>query len=149
MFRKNNCHKLPTYLIVSLEIQWCLMLTCRGSECERCTASVPFQRVDVDLVRGAWLQTWNYNSESASWFLLYAAFLSAFLFMFTCNSIWTQARFDRPLNGYVARGRGRGRGFDQEARDGFCLGAPRQRDGRVIHVRNAHTARRADILKLI
>lgn len=74
---------------------------------------------------------------------------SAFRFMFTCNSIWTQAGFDGPLNGYVARGQGCGRGFDQEARDGFCLGAPRQSDGRVIHVGNAHTARRADILKLI
>lgn len=33
------------------------MLTSGGSECERCTAPISLQRVDVDLVIGAWLQT--------------------------------------------------------------------------------------------
>lgn len=72
---------------------------------------------------------------------------SACLYLRTCDSVWTQVGVDGLLNGYVASRGGGGCGLNQEARDGFCLGAPRQSDGRVVHVGDAYAARRADILK--
>lgn len=124
------------------------MLTCSGSECEGCTASVPLKCVNVDLVGSAWFQTCMYNRVSKTSCILYIVVFTVFIFVFTCNSIWTWVGFNGSLNGYVACGWGCGRGFNQEARDSFCLGAPGQSDGGIIHVGNAHTARWANILKL-
>lgn len=50
------------------------------------------------------------------------------------------------MNRNVACRGGGGCGLDQEARDDVCLGTPRQGDGGIVHVRDAHATRRADIL---
>lgn len=73
-------------------------------------------------------------------------FNSALLYLCTGNSKRTQAGVDGLLNGYVACGWGGGCGLNKKARDGFRLRAPRQSDGRVVHVRDAYATRRADIL---
>lgn len=67
------------------------------------------------------------------------------LFQLTCDCVGAQAGANVPLNGYEARWQGGGRGLDQEAGDGLGLGAPRQGDGRVVHVGDANAARRADV----
>lgn len=73
-------------------------------------------------------------------------FKSALLYLCTGNSKRTQVGVDGLLNGYVACRWGGGCGLNKKARDGFCLRAPRQSDGRVVHIRDAYATRRADIL---
>lgn len=125
------------------------MLTSGGSECERCTPPISLQRVDVDLVIGAWLQTCSvqHGTVRCTEVALERTTFPPIKLIFprTCDGVGAQAGLNGSLNGYEACGKRSGRGLDQEAGDELSLGAPRQRDGGVVDVGDANAARRADV----
>lgn len=61
----------------------------------------------------------------------------------TCQSVRLCVSWDSLADGGL--GATGGNGLDKKASQGFQLGAPSQREGIILHVRDAHTSRRTQI----
>lgn len=54
------------WLMLSNEWHCTIAFTCGGGECQRGTASISFQCVNIDLVICAWLKAWNVETNTVT-----------------------------------------------------------------------------------